>query len=55
MGYKMSWERDTSSDEKFETIQHGYVVIDEEEDFDFDIDLDDVEDVEFDLDEWEEM
>ena len=52
----MSWERDTSSDEKFETIQHGYDFLDEEEeDFDLDSDLDDVEDVEFDLDEWEEM
>lgn len=54
MGYKMSWERDISSDEKFETIQHGYDFLDEEEE-DFDIELDDVEDVEFDLDEWEEM
>jgi hypothetical protein len=55
MGYKMSWERNTSSDEKFETIQHGYDFIDEDEELDFDIDIDDVEDVEFDLDEWEEM
>lgn len=54
MGYKMSWERDTSSDEKFESIQHGYVFLDDEE-LEDDIDLDDVEDVEFDLDEWEEM
>ena len=55
MGYKMSWEREASSDEKFEAIQHGYVSIDEDEEFDLDVELDDVEDVEFDLDEWEEM
>jgi hypothetical protein len=55
MGYKMSWERDNSSDEKFEAIQHGYVVEYEDEEFDIDVELDDVEDVEFDLDEWEEM
>jgi hypothetical protein len=55
MGYTMSWERDSSSDEKFETIQHGYDFIEDEEEFDIDADLDDVEDVEFDLDEWEEM
>jgi hypothetical protein len=54
MSYKMSWERDNSSDSKFETIQHGYDFLDEEEE-DFDIELDDVEDVEFDLDEWDEM
>ena len=53
MGYTMSWERETS-EEKFESIQHGYDFIDDEE-LEDDIELDDVEDVEFDLDEWEEM
>ncbi len=55
MGYKMSWERDSSSDEKFETIQHGYAVEYDDEEFDLDVELDEIEDVEFDLDEWEEM
>lgn len=54
MGYKMSWERETS-EEKFESIQHGYSFIEDEDELEDDIDLDDVEDVEFDLDEWEEM
>ena len=55
MSYKMSWEREASSEDKFESIQHGYVVEFDDEELDLDVELDDVEDVEFDLDEWEEM
>lgn len=54
MGYKMSWERNDSSDSKFESIQHGYAIIEDEE-LDLDVEFDDVEDVEFSLDEWDEM
>ena len=55
MGYKMSWEREDSSDDKFESIQHGYTVDFDDEIEDEEFDLDDNDDVEFDLDEWEEM
>jgi len=44
---------------KWDTIQEdvadAYSYLEEDEDVEDDIELDDVEDVEFDLDEWEEM